>query len=116
LPSTYFKEYEWDADLKDVYHVITRLNRRYGVREFAADGLYRSPLNFYKAEFHAGGFPPLAPYGSLPPHKPAYILHEIYYRKFIAERRLTIVYRGRLTPVAVAVPKDGPIPPRPVAP
>jgi hypothetical protein len=46
LRYSYFKEYEWNADTKDVYKVIDQLNRRYGVREFASAGSYLSPLNF----------------------------------------------------------------------
>ncbi len=84
LRYTYFLEYEWDADLKQVYGVVERLNRTYGVRDFTADGLYRSPLNFYRAASAAGGFPPLAAYvGKVPPGKPVYVLHEIYYGPFI---------------------------------
>ena len=119
LRSTYFKEYEWGADVKDVYRVIEQLNQTYGVQDFAANGFYRSSLNFYRAVSGTHAFPPLPSYPNdrhLPPGKPAYVLRESYYQDFIAQQRLAIVYRGRMTEVAVAVPPNGPIPPLPFNP
>jgi hypothetical protein len=118
LRYAYFREYEWDADLKEVYRVIERLNQAYGVRDFTSDGLYRSSLNFYRALSKTGAFPPLPGYpaGPLPCGKPVYILHEPSYRAFMDERKLVVVYRGRMTAVVVAVPPDGPVPPLPITP
>jgi hypothetical protein len=112
LRYTYFREYEWDADLKEVYGVIERLNRTYGVQDFTSDGLYRSSLNFYRALSKTDRFPPLPGYpaGPLPSGKPVYVLHEPSYRAFMDERKLVVVYRGRMTDVVVAVPPDGPVP------
>src|ERR1700694_4111660 len=119
LRYTYFKEYEWDADVSEVYRVIEQLNHTYGVRDFTCNGYYRSPLNFYRAFSGTQSFPPLPSYPddrNLPAGKPVYVLHESYYREFIDKRRLAIVYRGRMTEVVIAVPPNGPIPPVPVAP
>jgi hypothetical protein len=117
LRYSYFREYEWDADLKEVYGVIERLNRTYGVQDFTADGFYRSPLNFYRAASRTGKFPPLPGYsGMVPPGKAVYVLHGPAYRAFMDERKLVVVYCGRMTDVVVAVPPDGPVPPLPVAP
>jgi hypothetical protein len=104
LRYTYFGEYEKAAEMRAVYRVIERLNRDYGFQEFTADGAYRSPLNFYRAMSQCDHFPPLAGYeGTLPPGKRVYILHASFYRRFIEENRLAIVYRGRISQVVVAV-------------
>jgi hypothetical protein len=117
LRYTYFREYEKAADMKEVYRVIERLNRTYGIQEFTADGAYRSPLNFYRAVSKTDKFPPLPGYpGMVPPGKAVYILHGPYYHAFINEQKLVVVYRGRISQVVVAVPPDGLVPPLPVAP
>jgi hypothetical protein len=117
LRYTYFKEYEWDADVKEVYRVIERLNRTYGIQEFTADGAYASPLNFYRAISKTDKFPPLPGYpGMVPPGKAVYVLHGSYHRDFIEEQKLQVVYRGKISKVVVAVPPDSPVPPLPVAP
>jgi hypothetical protein len=117
LRYTYFREYEKAADLKEVYRVIERLNQAYGIQDFTADGAYRSPLNFYRAVSKTDKFPPLEGYpGMVPPGKSVYILHGSYYRAFMDEHKLVVVYRGRISQVVVAVPPDGPVWPLPVAP
>jgi hypothetical protein len=115
LRYTYFKEYEWDADVKEVYRVIERLNRVYGVREFTADGEYCSSLNFYRALSKTDKFPPLPGYpGMVPAGKAVYVLNPYFYGAFMDEHKLVAVYRGRMEGVVVAVPPDGPVPPVPI--
>jgi hypothetical protein len=117
LRYTYFGEYENAADLKEVYGVIERLNRTYGIQDFTADGAYRSPLNFYRAISRTDKFPPLPGYpGMVPSGKAVYILHGSYFRDFIKEQKLQVVYRGKISKVVVAVAPDSPVPPLPVAP
>ncbi len=119
LRYTYFREYEWDADVKDVHRVIERMERTYGVHDIASDGLYTSPLNFYRVIAETGRLAPLPAYpGMVPAGRAVYILNAWYggYRTFLCQSRLVVVYRGRRTGVVVAVPPDGPVPPLPAAP
>lgn len=117
LRYTYFREYEKAADMKEVYRVIEGLNQTYGTQDFTADGAYASPLNFYRAISKTDKFPPLPGYpGMVPPGKAVYILHGSYYRAFMDEHKLVVVYRGRISQVVVAVPADGSVPPLPIAP
>jgi hypothetical protein len=117
LRYTYFREYVQAADMKDVYRVIERLNQAYGVRDFTADGSYRSSLNFYRVRFKTAKFPPLPAYpGWVPPGKAVYIIHGDYYRAFIEKHKLAVVYHGGVSRVAVAVSPAGPVPPLPVTP
>jgi hypothetical protein len=103
LRLTYFKEWEWCANVKDVYPVLAQYNHQDGVTEIGTDWWYGPPLNFYRL---ASGLEtieeikaPLEPV----PGKKVYVLHGIFDRKFIDQERLTIVYRGASTDIVVAV-------------
>ena len=82
------------------------------------DGLYVAPLNFYRVMSKKETFPEFQ-YVSLddfPKGKSIYILHGGYFREFIKNERLAIVYRGKLSEVVVAVKPDGAIPPAMIEP
>jgi hypothetical protein len=57
LRLSYFREYEWDADVKDVYSVMARLNHTYGVNDAGITGLYVSALNYYRVVSERETFP-----------------------------------------------------------
>jgi hypothetical protein len=113
LRLTYFKEYEWNADVKDVYSVLARLNHSYGVTDVGiTNPLYLDSLNFYRVLSKRETFPAFAgTLPDLPVTKPVYVLHGGHEGPFIEKGRLVIVYRGKSTEVVVAVPPGGPIPP-----
>jgi hypothetical protein len=109
LRLTYFKEWEWNANVKDVYPVLARYNHQDGVTEIGTDWFYGSALNFYRL---ASGRETLeeikAPLEPVPGKK-VYVLHGLFDRKFIEQERLAIVYRGASTDIVVAVnPKVSP--------
>lgn len=109
---SYFMEYKDDADTKEVYTVLARLNHAYGVADTAMDGLYVAPMNFYRVLSKQETFPEFA-YVSLqdfPTDKSIYVLHGAYFREFIKKEHLAIVYRGKLSEVVVAVKPRGAIP------
>lgn len=102
---SYFMEYKDDAETKEVYAVLARLNHAYRVSDTAMDGLYVAPMNFYRVLSKKETFPEFA-YVSLqdfPAGKSIYVLHRGYFREFIQRERLTVVYRGKLSEVVVAV-------------
>jgi hypothetical protein len=118
LRLTYFQEYKDDADTKDIYSVLARINHEYGVTDTAMDGLYVAPLNFYRVLSKKETFPEF-PYVSLqdfPAGKSIYVLHPEYFREFIKKERLAIVYRGKISGAVVAVRPDGAIPPAMIEP
>jgi hypothetical protein len=112
LRLTYFKEYQYDADVKDVYSVLARLNHTYGVTDVATNGFYAGPLNFYRVLSKRETFPEFtAIIGDPPCGKSVYVLPESYYQPFIKKANLVLVYRGKSTDVVVAVRPGGPVPP-----
>jgi hypothetical protein len=116
LRMNYFKEYEYDADVKDVYQVLARLNHAYGVSDVAIDGLYVSSMNFYRIVSTKESFPEFKylPAEEMPSGKSVYVLHGPYEKQFIDKEGLTIIYRGEMTDVVVAVKPGGRVPPCPL--
>jgi hypothetical protein len=117
LRLTYFKEYQWDADVKDVYSVLARLNHLYGVTDVTTNGFYAGPLNFYRVLSKKETFSEFTPLAGDPAvGNSIYVLPGLYYRVFIEKANLMVVYRGKSTDVVVAVKPDGAIPARMVEP
>jgi hypothetical protein len=112
LRLTYFKEYEYDRDVKDVYRVLARLNHTYGVTEVTSTGVYASALNFYRVASAKETFTEFkATVGGFPVGKSLYVMHGPFERPFIEREKLVIIYRGKSGEVVVTVPPNGPIPP-----
>jgi len=118
LRVSYFKEYQYDADIKDVYSVLARLNHKYGVADVVVDGLYVNPLNFYRVLSKKETFPEFLYVAArqLPVGKSVYVLFGPYEDEFINKEDLVVIYRGKNTEVVVAVPMNGHVPPIKVAP
>lgn len=117
LRLNYFKEYEYDRDVKDVYSVLARLNHTYGVADVATNGVYASPLNFYRVASGKESFPDFkAVSGEFPPGKAMYVMDGPFDKKFIEREGLVVIYRGKTTAVVIAVRPDGPIPLTPADP
>jgi hypothetical protein len=106
---TYFKEYEWDADVKDVYAVLERLNHSYGVADIAANGFFVSPLNFYRLLDKNTTLPEFVASAPEPSGKPVYVLRE-YQWDVLRRENLVVIYRGKSTDVVIAVRAGGAIP------
>ena len=108
LRGTYFKEYEYDRDVKDVYSVLARLNHSYGVTDVATSGVYASPLNFYRVASGRetwGEFKQTV--GEFPVGKSVYVMHGPFERAFIEREGLVVIYRGKSGEVVVAVRPGG---------
>ncbi len=110
LRLTYFKEWRWDADVKDVYSVLARYNHNTGVNNVEMTWWYVSSLNYYRMVSGAETFREFAP--SDPPTGSAsiYVLNSLFDRRFLEQHKLVEVYHGKSTDVVIAVRADGPIP------
>jgi hypothetical protein len=117
LRLSYFREYEWDADLKEVYPVLARLNHTYGVTDAGVAGLYVASLNYYRVLSKQETFPQFKFEGVDPlPGRSLYVVNAITQRQILDEQNLAVIYRGKFSDVVVAVKRDGPIPPTRIEP
>jgi hypothetical protein len=111
LRLSYFKEYQWDADAKDVYSVLARYNHAYGVTDVGITGLRVASLNYYRLSSNAETFPEFELEGTdTPPGKSIYVLSEANERTFIDKEKLAVVYRGKFSDTVIAIKLDGLIP------
>jgi hypothetical protein len=111
LRLSYFREYEWDADLKEVYPVLARLNHTYGVTDAGVAGLYVAVLNYYRVVSNQETFPEFKFESSDPPAgRSVYVVNAVTQRRIIEEQNLVVIYHGKVTDVVVAVKPDGPVP------
>jgi len=111
LRLSYFKEYQWDADAKEVYSVLARFNHAYGVSEVGTFDLSFPALNYYRVLSQRETFPEFHPEPPDPSgDKPVYVLSGVNRRSFLEKEKLVVVYRGRYSDTVIAVRPGGPIP------
>ena len=114
LRLSYFREYQWDADAKEVYSVLARYNHAYGIKDIGMTGLFFPALNYYRISSKEESFSEfILESPNPPPGKSIYVMSESVDRNFIEKEKLAIVYRGSFTDVVVAVRPGGPIPATP---
>jgi hypothetical protein len=115
LRLTYFKEWQWDADVKDVYPVLARLNHTYGVTDVGMSWYYVAALNYYREVSKGETFPEFtAPVPEPPTGKSIYVMNGLFEREFLEKEKLVVVYRGKSTDVVIAVKPGGPVPATPI--
>jgi hypothetical protein len=111
LRLNYFKEWEWNADVKDVYPVLARYNHIYGVTDIGTSWFYVGALNYYRELSRRENFTEFAATLPDPPlDKQIYVLNGLFERSFLEKEKLVVVYRGKSTDMVVAVRPDGPVP------
>ena len=107
LRLTYFNEWKYDADMKNVYSVLAYYNHTYGVTKIQTNWRYVAVLNCYRMlsghetiEQFPGG-PTIVNY--YPPGYQAYVLYYSWDEDFFMREGLKLVYHDPFTDVAVAV-------------
>jgi hypothetical protein len=103
LRLTYFEEWKWDAEVKDVYPLLARYNHLDGVTDIGCSWYYSSSLNFYRVASGRETIEEIKSGAEPIPGKAVYVLHSVLDREFIAREGLAIVYRGAATDIVVAV-------------
>ncbi|HXY77384.1 MAG TPA: hypothetical protein VEH47_01110, partial [Candidatus Acidoferrales bacterium] len=107
LRLTYFMEWKYNLDARQLYSVVAYYNHTYGVQDISANWRYVAVLNFYRAlsgretlgEVPAGPME-LAVY---PTQKPLYVLHYSSDVPFIGREKLKVVYHNPISDAAVAI-------------
>jgi hypothetical protein len=102
----YFKEWDWDADLQEVYPVLAWYNHEYGVTDVAANWQYGSTLNFYRLKSGRETMKEIPSPVELHGGHAIYVLNFPFDEGFLKGQGLRVVYHGRTTDVVVAV-RDG---------
>jgi hypothetical protein len=104
LRLNYFREWKYDADVKEVYSVVAYYNHTHGLHDIFPNWRYVAALNFYRIMSGKEALPTLESH--LPPytedHK-AYVMYWPDDEEFIKTNRLKVVYRGRITDVVFAI-------------
>ena len=107
LRLNYFQEWEWNADVKDVYQVLACYNHAYGVADVGASWYYVSALNYYRVTSKSETFSEFAPTFPYPAEgKAIYVMNGLFEADFLKKEKLKIVYRGKSTDVVIAVRPD----------
>jgi hypothetical protein len=107
LRLTYFNEWKYDADLKNVYAVLARYNRTHALARVSTNWRYVSALNCYRAI--SGGDTideiPNAPSvaGEYPAGYQAYVVFYPSDADFCKRESLQLIYQDDVTGVAVAI-------------
>jgi hypothetical protein len=107
LRLTWFKEWKFNEDAKQLYSVVSFYNHTYGVREVSANWRYVGVLNFYRVLSGRETLQevPPGPYeaGVYPPGKPLYVLFFPMDIQFIRSEKLKVVYHNDETEATVAI-------------
>ena len=107
LRLTYFKEWWWDADTKNVYAVLAYYNHVYDVTDVSTDWRYIASLNCYR---ELSGRETIREIGSGPPVPegfptgfPVYVLYYPMEQPILEREKLKVVYHGDFTGATVAI-------------
>jgi hypothetical protein len=103
LRMTYFKEWRFNADSKEIYWRLVDLNRRCDVDSFSTEWRYVAALNFYRSR---SGYPPLPQFVTATANTPgerAYIAYYRNSRQFLREQGLPLAYFNADTGAVIAV-------------
>jgi hypothetical protein len=99
----FFKEWEFDADVKDVYSVLACLNQDRGIRDVGTFWMYAAPLNFYRLQSGRETF--IEFQGEVPyrEEQQALVLNAALEKNVLDARGLKVIYKGKATDVVIAV-------------
>jgi hypothetical protein len=104
LRLTYFKEWYWNSDSKQVYELLAYYNHRYDIRDIPVTWKCVAVLNTYR---EVSGRETLEEFSSVPgkypPGRAVYVLDMPFDQHVVDENHLKVVYHGALSEIGVAV-------------
>jgi hypothetical protein len=103
LRLTYFEEWKWDAEVKDVYPLLAKYNHLDGVTDVGCSWYYTSTLNYYRLASGRETIEEMRSGAEPIPGKPVYVLNGVMDRDFISREGLAVVYKGASTDIVVGV-------------
>ena len=101
----YFKEWQFDADTKRLYWLVTDLRTRCNITKFSIDWRYSSALDFYRLAYKNVSIPnfPAEESGNIPTNRDAYVLFHPTSEDFIRQQKLQVTYTDPESGSAVAI-------------
>src|ERR1051326_3397531 len=96
LRLTYFREWKFDLDTKQVYWTVYNLHRRCGITDFGTNFRYHMSMNFYRTAYGhyiLKEFPPSSD-RKLPDNRSACVIFFPESEEFIQQQRPQVVYRN----------------------
>jgi hypothetical protein len=106
LRLNHFREWYWDADVKQVYAVLAQYNHSAGVKDVASNWMYSSALNYYRLASGRETLEEIPGSIEMPPGRAIYVLNYVFDEAFLKQQKLHVVYRGPASEVVVAVRPD----------
>ena len=107
LRLTYFNEWKYDADMKNVYAVLASYNHTYSLTKISTNWRYVGALNCYRLISGRETIEkiPYAPSvaGEYPPGYQAYVVYYPVDQGFVKLQNLQVVYHDDFSGVAVAI-------------
>jgi hypothetical protein len=109
LRLTYFQEWEFDADVKNVYQKLVQYNRAVGLKRVAASWRYQTTLNCYRSFLPHGTLEDAragTAAGTYPEGLDGYVVYLPTDQGFVDSEELSVVYYDDATHVAIAVSSE----------
>jgi hypothetical protein len=105
LRLSYFREWRFDADSKQLYWIVSDLRKRCGITNFAIDWRYSSAIDFYRLAYANQSLPKFPPEdsGNLPRGRSAYVIFYTGSEDFIKEQKLQVLFHNWETAATVAI-------------
>ena len=103
LRLSYTQEWQYSADVKDVYWGLEYLSRTYHVHDVNSNWRYGSSLDFYRRRYGADFNVAWSVDGPFIPGKQAYVLYAPIDGNYVELNHLAVVYRGVDTGVIIAM-------------
>jgi hypothetical protein len=100
-----FRQWNFDADTKQLYWVVSDLRTRCGITSFGIDWKYSSALNFYRLAYRNTSIPNFdtEDTSNLPSDRSAYVISSVDSGDFIQQQHLHVIYHSREADSAVAI-------------
>ena len=103
LRLSYFKEWKFDADVREAFGVLQEIHCREGIREIPSHWKYSAALNFYRRYAGEDAIAEFTDRRPWPLDKRVYVLAYPDEQVFVEGQRLQIVYRGKRSDLVIAV-------------
>jgi hypothetical protein len=104
---TYFREWKYDAEVNQVFPIVSRYSQTLGINEIPSHGLYTRCLNFYSKFFHSHAT--FRRFDEYPTNRELYVLYYPQDQAFIEHSGLRVVYHGQMSDIVVAVRPGSPV-------